>query len=188
MPNKKTKNQKAKRLIRNLLFDKRAISVALTTMIITAGVLAAGIAVLYWATSWGNVANHQYAQTVENSQSAIQESIGFEYITYSLSGQLSIYIINCGKSNNLSLARAYLWDSAHQPLDTYEIASIYNIATQIEIPHDPNTRARLNIGDEAYIRLTPSTPLTSGEYYTIRLVTERGRNFDQTFAAPYVSP
>ena len=32
--------------------NKRAVSVALSTMIITAGVIAAGIAVLYWAYSW----------------------------------------------------------------------------------------------------------------------------------------
>ena len=142
--------------MRGFLKDKRAISVALTTMIITAGVIAAGIAVMYWTYGWGNVANQQTAQMVTNSQSAMQENIGFEYVTYSNSNpnnQLSIYIINCGKSNNVSIARAYLWDSAHQPLNTIQIVTLYNVDSGTSVPN------KLNIGDEACVRLSPSSPL-----------------------------
>jgi len=47
MQTKRIRRLKIVRVIRDLLFGKRAVSVALTTMIITAGVIAAGIAVLY---------------------------------------------------------------------------------------------------------------------------------------------
>lgn len=173
MPNRKTKNQKAKRLIQSLLFDKRAISVALTTMIITAGVIAFGIAVLYWATSWGNVANQQYSATVANSQDAIGERLAFEYTTYS-GNNLTVYLINNGMSKNVSIARVYIWDSSHQPIGTFT-PSLMNISL-------PNTPIQsLNIGDEGYF--TINAPGLSG-YCTFRVVTERGRNFDGSFSAP----
>jgi cbb3-type cytochrome oxidase subunit 3 len=171
MPNKKTRNQKAKR--RSLLSDKRGISVALTTMIITAGVIAFGIAVLYWAYGWGNVANQQYSATVANSQDAIGERLAFEYTTYS-GNQLKVYLINNGMSNNVSIARVYIWDNSHQPIGTFT-PSLMNISL-------PNTPIKsLNIGDEGYF--TINAPGLSG-YCSFRVVTERGRNFDGTFSAP----
>ena len=57
--------------------NKRAVSVALSTMIITAGVIAAGIGVLYWTYSWGNVADRQYSTSISTSQNATSEMIGF---------------------------------------------------------------------------------------------------------------
>jgi hypothetical protein len=175
--NRHPKSKRLDRKIRSLLFDKRALSVALSTLIITAGVIAAGIAVLYWAFAWGNVANHQYSDNVSNSQSAIQENLGFEYITYSGS-QLTVYLINCGKSNNVTLARAYLWDNFSNPKGTYAIPSLYYTTNNAQIPSNEG----LNIGDEGYFSLSLS--LDSGAYYTLRVVTGRGRNFDQAFSTP----
>jgi hypothetical protein len=177
MPNRKTKNQKAKRLIRSLLFDKRAISVALTTMIITAGVIAAGIAVLYWATAWGNVANQQYSETVANGQNAIQERLAFEYTRYS-GRQLTVYLINNGMSNNVSIARVYIWDSSYQLNGTFtpNPPGLMNITSGTAIPNNS-----LDKGKDAYFTINSS--LASG-YYTFRVVTERGRNFDGSFFAP----
>ena len=179
MHTKKTRNSRPAKLIRNLLFDKRAISVAITTMIITAGVIAAGIAVLYWAYSWGNVANSQYGSTVANNQNSIQESVAFEYVNYSniggTNGQLTVYVINSGLSNNVTLTRLYIWNSANQFIGTYNILQLYG--TSSGAPISSNS---LNIGDEAYFNVTTSA-LTPG-YYTIRVVTERGRNFDYPFS------
>lgn len=179
MHTKKIRNSKPTKSIRNLLFDKRAVSVALTTMIITAGVIAAGIAVLYWAYSWGNVANNQYAGTVANNQNSIQENIAFEYITYSNinsnNGQLTVYVINCGLSNNVNLTRLYIWNSTNQLIGTYDISQLYRTSDGTAISNNS-----LNIGDEGYFNVTIPT-LTSG-YYTIRVVTGRGRNFDGSFS------
>jgi hypothetical protein len=178
MHNKKIRNSKPIKLKRNLLFDKRAVSVALTTMIITAGVIAAGIAVLYWAYSWGNVANNQYGSTVANNQNSIQENIAFEYINYSnisTNGQLTVYVINCGLSNKVNLTRLYIWNSANQLVGTYNILQLYRTSDGTAISNNS-----LNIGDEGYFNVTIPT-LTSG-YYTIRVVTGRGRNFDGSFS------
>jgi hypothetical protein len=176
MPNRKTKNQKAKRLIQSLLLDKRAISVALSTMIITAGVIAAGIAVLYWATSWGNVANQQYSATVANSQNAIGERLAFEYTTYNTK-QLTVYLINCGKSNNVTIVAWYIYNASSRLVGSYHSPT----GQRIQLTFFDLTKTSLDVGVEAYFSLNSS--LNSG-YYTLRLVTERGRNFDGTFSAP----
>jgi len=180
MPNRKTRNQKPKRLIHSLLSDKRAISVALTTMIITAGVIAAGIAVLYWATSWGNVANQQYSETVANSQTAIGERLAFEYTAYS-GNNLMVYLINNGMSNNVNITRVYIWDSSSQPIGTFtpNPPGLMNITS----PGTPIPGNSLDKGEDGYFTITVNPPLISG-YYTFRVVTERGRNFDGSFFAP----
>jgi hypothetical protein len=145
-------------------------------MIITAGVIAAGIAVLYWAYSWGNIANNQYASTVANNQNSIQENIGFEFVNYnSTNYQLKVYVINSGLSNNVTLDRLYLWNSANQPIGTYNI-------TQLYLTSNPGTPiSSLNKGGEGYFTVTPSPRLSSG-YYTLRIVTGSGRNFDGSFS------
>jgi hypothetical protein len=170
-------NHKNRRKLRitSFLINKRAVSVALTTMIITAGVIAAGIAVLYWAYSWGNIANDQYASTIANNQNSIQENIAFEYVTYSsTSNQLTVYVINSGLSNGVTLDRLYLWNSANRPIGTYNIIQLHRTSNGTAI-------SRLNKGDEGYFTVTPSPSLSSG-YYTLRIVTGSGRNFDYSFS------
>ncbi|MCW4024169.1 MAG: hypothetical protein NWF01_03945 [Candidatus Bathyarchaeota archaeon] len=162
--------------MKKLLSDKRAVSVALSTLIITAAVIAAGISVLYWAYSWGDIANQQYSQTMEGNRNATSELVTFEYITYS-EQKITVYLINCGQSNDLAVARIYIWDNSGQAI-TY-------------LPDDPglkftanNSRIdsnSLDIGQEGYFTVTMNTPLPPG-YYSMRLVTERGRNFDATFS------
>ena len=176
MQSRRNKSKKI-RLVRNLFSDKRAVSVALTTMIITAGVIAAGIAVLYWAYSWGNIANTQYANTVGNNQNSIEESIGFEFVNYSSAdNHLTIYVINSGLSNSVTLDRLYLWNSSNDPIGSYNIQQLYRISDKT-----PISTNSLGKGDEGYFTITPSPKLNSG-YYTLRVVTGSGRNFDDSFS------
>ncbi len=171
----------AARIVSRLLFNKRAVSVALSTMIITAGVIAMGIAVLYWAYSWGKVANMQYSDSVTAGSNAIEERIAFEYIAYSSSNaEVRVNMINWGKANNVSIARVYIWDSAHEPIGSYNGIVLTNITTNA--PISGNT---LNPGDEGYFSVKVTLPPHSEPYYySIRVVTERGRNFDGSFATP----
>ena len=170
------------RKIQSLLFDKRAISVTLSTLIITAGVIAFGIAVLYWAYSWGNVANQQYASTVAQSQSAIQENIAFEYIDYSqIDKQLTVYLINCGKSNNVEIAAIYIYDSSSKIVGSYHS----DTSQGIPLTFFDHTKTSLDVGVEGYFTFDWNAPITqdiTSYYYTIRVVTERGRNFDGSFS------
>jgi hypothetical protein len=161
---------------KKLLLDRRAVSVALSTLIITAAVIAAGISVLYWAYSWGNIANQQYSQTIQGNQNATSELVTFEYITYS-EPKITVYLINCGQADDLAVARIYLWDNSGQAI-TY-------------LPDDPGLKFTANssridsnsldVGQEGYFTVTIDTSLHPG-YYSLRLVTERGRNFDTAFS------
>ena len=177
MPNRRIRKSKPLKAVGNLLFGKRAVSVALTTMIITAGVIAAGIAVLYWAYSWGNLANSQYSNTVGNNQNSIEQSISFEFVNYSsVNNQLSVFVINSGLSNGVTLDRLYLWNSANQPIGSYGIGQLYRIGA-----NTPISTNSLNKGEEGYFVIGPKPQLSSG-YYTLRIVTGSGRNFDDTFS------
>ncbi len=173
----KIKHSKRVKLIRKIIFDNRAVSVALTTMIITAGVIAAGIAVLYWAYSWGNIANTQYGNTVANNQNSIGESLAFEYVNYSsANNQLTVYVFNAGLSNGVTLDRLYLWNSSNQPIGTYNIGQLYLTSDGAAISTN-----NLNNHDEGFFTVSPSPKLSSG-YYTLRVVTGSGRNFDGSFS------
>jgi hypothetical protein len=173
MPNKK---RKTTNLTKRFLTDRRAISVALTTMIITGGVLAAGITVLYWTYSMGDVANREYSTAIGNSQNATKESISFEYIHYQLSSkQLNVYMINCGKVNDTKIVGVYIYDAAGN------LAASYHSQNQQGLPlitFFSGTVTSLNIGVEGWFNANPN--LAPG-YYNIRIVTERGRNFDGSF-------
>lgn len=174
MPHRKNRKFKPTKLIRGLLFDKRAVSVALTTMMITGGVLAAGIFVLYWAYSWGNVANNQYFLTVSNAQNSTQENLSFEYLS-TANNQLTIYVINSGLCDDMNFSRLYIWNDANQLIGYYN-----NTQFQFFDINNGTPITSLNKGDEGKL-VVPSVTFGSG-YYTIRAVTGRGRNFDTTFS------
>jgi len=186
--NRKTKIPKirlnAERGIRGLLGSKKAVSVVVSTVVLSAGVLALGIAVLYWAYSWGNIANLQYSKAVAASSYAVSERVGFEYISYSSSGNtnnLTVNIINWGRANNLNISHVYIWDSFHNFVGTgaYTPSQLTNITSGSPIPNN-----LLNIGDEGSFRVTWLSNTLPNGYYNIRIVTGRGRNFDSSFVVP----
>jgi hypothetical protein len=167
-----------KRKIRNLLSNRQAASVVVSTIVLTAGVLAMGIAVLYWAYSWGNIANRTYASAEANSAKAVQERLGFEYIDYSRSSNiLTVNLINWGTVGTVDIVNVHLWDNMRQPLGNYSNPSLKNITNDAAI-------SSLNITDEGYFQITPVPPLALNSLYYIRVVTERGRTFDSSFATP----
>jgi hypothetical protein len=158
--------------------NKKAVSVVLSTVVLSAGVLALGIAVLYWAYSWGHLANLSYSRTVATNSYAVAERIGFEYVSYSTSNRiLTINIINCGAANNLNISSVHVTDSMRNPVGTgaYPPSSLTNMTTGAQIADNS-----LDMGEEGKFTITFSTPLPNG-YYNIRVVTGRGRNFDSSF-------
>ena len=167
-----------KRKIGNLLFNRKAASVVVSTIVLTAGVLAMGIAVLYWAYSWGNLANRAYSSSEAKSAKAVQERLGFEYIDYSRSTNiLTVNLINWGTVDKVNIVNVHLWDNMRQPLGNYSNPLLRNIT-------DSSVISSLNIGDDGYFQITPGSPLAASSLYYIRVVTERGRTFDSSFATP----
>lgn len=165
------------RSAKSFLLNKKAASVVVSTLILTAGVLAMGIAILYWASSWGSIATRTYSTAEGNSAKAIQERLGFEYIDYR-SNVLTVNVINWGTSANLTIANVYIYNNAHQYIGNYSRPTLRSISTNSLIT------AGLAAGGEGYFQITPSPVLASGSFYYLRIVTGRGRTFDGTFATP----
>ena len=165
-----------KRKIRSLIFNRKAISVVVSTIVLTAGVLAMGIAVMYWAFSWGNIAAQDYSKSEANSAMAAQERLGFEYINYSSSSNmLTVYIMNWGTAKSVNITNVYLWDNLHNPIGQYPNPQLLNITSGAAI-------GSLNIGDEGYLSISLSNQLASNSLFYIRIITGRGRTFDSSFA------
>jgi hypothetical protein len=164
-----------KRKMRSLFLNRKAVSVVLSTIVLTAGVLAMGIAVLYWSYSWGNMATKAYSNSEANNAKAVQERLGFEYIAYDVSSNsLTISLINWGTANSINITSVHLSDSLHQPVGGYSNPQIRDITGK--------PVSSLNMGSEGYIKIFLTSSLSSNSLYYIRVVSGRGRTFDSSFA------
>jgi len=169
--------RKAKRIIRSFRFDKKAASPVVSTLILTAGVIAMSIAVLYWTYSMGKIGNLEYSKSTAASSNAISERIGFEYMTYdSSSGNLTVSIINWGKADNVIIAHVLILDSSYNYVGS-------NISTIVLKSIDNNQPVSgLRIGSDAWFTTRTSAPLNQDQIYYIHISTSRGRNFDFPFS------
>ncbi len=168
-----------KRRLKSFVLNKKAVSAVVGTVVLTAGVLGMGIAILYWVYSWGNIATIQMTKTEGNNSRALQERLGFEYIDYSRStNTLTVNIINWGNSNNVTVANFYIYDNAHRYIGDYALPTLRYISNRTVVPFG------LPISGEAYFQITPTPALAPSTFYYIRIVTDRGRTFDSSFATP----
>jgi len=135
-------------------------------------VIALGFAVLLYTQNRAVEGNMQYADNTDKNISTIQEKLAFEHIHNNGSlNELTVFLINCGKSDEIALARAYLTkDSWSQSFEDVELKLLNGTITQ-----------GLDVLEEGFFQL--SIDLEEGTSYSIRVVTTRGRNFVTTFVA-----
>lgn len=162
------------RKIWRLVNDRRAVSVVISSVLMTGAVMALGTLVVVWTNLRISIANTEYAELMDANTARIKEKIVFEHIFYDTDGDennLTVYLINCGVSNNLSIANVYLGnDSWIQLFPDVELKFLNGTETQ-----------SLDIQEEGYFEL--SVGLVADKVYSIRIVTWRGRLFDATFIA-----
>lgn len=158
------------RKIRALLLDRRAVSVAISNLVLVATVISLGTVVIVWANSRIFILNTEYADLVDANSARIREDIIFEYIFYNTSGsELLVYLTNFGGSNNVSLANVYLSnDSWYQFSPDVELRFLNDTLTQ-----------SLDIQEQGYFKI--STSLVATTSYSIRIVSRRGRLFEAIF-------
>jgi len=162
-------------LIRNtrgLLFNRHAENTVIANVVLAGVVIALGLATLNWTYQKSSIANDEYADVTEANLASIKEKLVFEYIFYNSSkNELTVYLMNCGKSNDVSLASVYLSNSSWiQSFFDIELGLLNGTLTQ-----------GLDLGEEGYLKL--SVDLAANMSYSIRIITERGRSFDATFIA-----
>lgn len=148
------------------------MNVIISTVLLTATVMALGAGVLIWANSKISIANTEYSDVLEANAAAIKEKLVVEYVFHNTSqNELIVFLMNCGKSNNVSLASVYLSnDSWIQLFPDVELRFLNGSVTQ-----------SLDVQEEGYFRV--SAGIAANKSYSIRIVTGRGRIFDSTFIA-----
>lgn len=160
------------REIRRFLSDRRAVSVVISSVLLTATVMALGTAVIIWANSRISIANTEYSDLLDESAARMKERLVFEYVFFNASKkELTVYLLNCGKSNNVSLVNVYLSnDSWIQLFPDAELKLLNGTATQ-----------GLDVNEEGFFKISVSLSVNTS--YSIRITTGRGRSFDATFVA-----
>ena len=159
-------------LLGKIIHDKKAATVAISAVIITAAVVALGFAVLYWAQSKTSSLNSHFNEEMEADIARLREKITFECVFYdSGDDELYVYIFNCGKSDDVTIVAAYVRnDTWMESFSVIQLRFLTGTVTE-----------SLDTGEHAYLKL--SVELTTDSIYTMRLITGRGRTFETSFVA-----
>jgi hypothetical protein len=172
------------RKTKKILLNKKAASVVVSTIILTAGVIAMSIAVLYWTYGMGKVSNNEYSKSTVANSNAVGEKVGFEYISYLVSSgppyYINAYLINCGVSDNISISNAIILDSAYHYVDSNRtVVQLKSIEGNM-----PLLNNQLQIGKDGFFSTKLSDTRLASGIYNLRIVTSRGRTFDGSFSVP----
>jgi hypothetical protein len=172
------KNRLEMKLIRipKSLKERRAVSAVISNMILLSAVITVGFAVLAWTYSRSNSYMEQYGDAVSSDIDMLREKVAFEYISYNATaGNLTVYIMNCGKVDAVNLTTVYVSNSSW-------VSRFYNI--NLKFLND-NSTARLNMGEEGYFLLSSTTlrALQTGASYKVTIITRRGSSFENAFVA-----
>jgi hypothetical protein len=158
--------------MRRLISNKRGVNAIISSILLCSAVITLGFAVFAYAQHQASDANMRYADNTNNNIARIQEKLVFEHIYNNCSlNELTVFIINCGNSDDVGLAKAYLTrDSLVQSFEDIELKSLNG--TIIE---------SLDFNEEAFFKL--SINLAEDASYTLQILTTRGRFFVTTFTA-----
>ena len=185
MKNALKKYAEAELFLKKLQLNRRALSPIFATMILVVIVVVFGSIAFYFSNNVSTNATNQYSSNVANSQQAISERIGFENVVYDRSSKnLTVYIINFGSANNISINSIFIYDVNHTM-----VGPLYSGSMPLHPILDPTKIIVLNAGQEGYFEVkhvTQSdgiTALLSGSIYVIHLITQSGSSFDYVFTA-----
>jgi hypothetical protein len=171
--------------------DKRALSPIFATVLLATIIIAFGSVAYYYASNVTTAATNNYVGTLSDSQQSIGERIGFENVAYDqFSTTLTVYIVNCGSTNNVKINSVFIYNSNHvivrTPYSGSQILPLRPIDNGTPTP-TPLPGNALNVGKEAFfsvlnVKSTDGTPLAAGSIYTIHLITQSGSSFDYAFS------
>jgi len=158
-----------------LLHGRRAVSVVVSNVILTGAVIAVSFVVLAWTQYRSSAYNEQYGEAMNADIAKLKERLAFEYVFYS-GGNLTVYLMNCGTIDNVTVQTVYVKDAAGVPIQVNSSITLMQFnGTQI-------ADKDLDRGEEGYFVLS-SLSLSTGASYSLRVITGRGSTFDHTFIA-----
>ena len=159
--------------ISKIIFNKRAVSNAVSSTILAGAVIALSLAVFAWSESRSEDYNQEFSETVDAETARLKEKLVFEYVSYgNPSYDISVYVLNCGTIDDVEIKRVFIANDTW--LQTCSSPILYFL-DHTEIPDQD-----LDIGEEGYLVLTLSSTLSSG-YYNVQVVTIRGETFGAKF-------
>ncbi len=148
-------------------FDRRALSPVISSIIMASVVIALSFTVLAWAQFRTSDYAETYGETTDAEIAKLKERLIVEYIFYDdSSGNLSIYLLNCGTIGNVTI------ESVRVQNDTYNERFSDTLITDDD----------LDVGADGCI-IVPNITLTKGENYFVSIETERRSLFDSRFVA-----
>jgi len=161
------------RKISRIIFDKRAVSNAISATMLTGAVIALSLAVFGWSQTRALDYNREFGETVDAETAKLKEKLVFEYVSYgNPSYDTSVYLFNCGTVDDIEIKSAYVSNSTW--LETFSTPTLYFL-DGTSIPDQD-----LDVGEEGYFILLFSSDLSSG-YYDVNIVTARGATFGSNF-------
>ena len=159
--------------ISRVIFNKRAVSNAVSTTILAGAVIALSLAVFAWSESRSEDYSQEFSETVDAETARLKEKLVFEYVSYgNPSYDISVYLLNCGTIDDVEIKRVYIANDTWLQSSPSPILYFLN---HTEMPDQD-----LDVGEEAYLVLTLSSTLSSG-YYNVQVVTIRGETFGAKF-------
>jgi predicted PurR-regulated permease PerM len=168
------------RKVWKLLRERRAISVAISNVILAGAVIVVGFVVLFWGQSQSNAYNNAYSQTMNSDIASLQEKLTFENVFYNSSAQaVSVYLLNSGKINNVTIKAVSVTvmnatTSTYVPLSKF-VLNFFN--------GTPMTKPHLDMKQEGCLVLYLAGSLKTGTLYSVRITTGRGSSFESTYRA-----
>ena len=139
---------------------------------LASAVIALGFIVFAYTQQKAVESNMRYADNTNTNIARIQEKLAFEHVYNNSSlNELCVFLINCGKSDDIAVTRVYLTNGSWvQSFDNVELKFLNGTITQ-----------SLDVLEEGGFQL--SIDLVEETSYSIRVITARGRNFVTTFIA-----
>ncbi|MHC3130197.1 MAG: hypothetical protein IBV52_09005 [Candidatus Bathyarchaeota archaeon] len=145
-------------------FDRRALTPVISSIIMASVVIALSFAVLAWSQFRTSEYTDTYGETTDAAIARLKERLTVEYISYNgSSGNLSIYLLNCGAINNVEI------ESVRVQNATGHIIEVFS-----------DTELDLDMGAKGFLILNCEEQLDEGNYF-VSIETERRSLFNAGF-------
>ena len=169
------------RKVAKLFRDRGGVSAVISNVILVGAVIAVGFSVMAWTYSQSSLYQAQYRESVSSDIDKLRERVSFEHVFYNstagTAGNLSVYLMNSGKANDVNFTTVYISNSSwvvNYDYTTFQLKFLDGMPT-----------LDLDTGREGYFTLSLRLidKLQSGNAYTVKVVTGRGSYFENTFGA-----
>jgi hypothetical protein len=164
------------RKVWKLLRGRRAVSAAISNVILTGAVIAVSFVVLTWTQYRSSAYNEEYSEVMNADIARLKERLAFEYVFFNQSeSKLLVYLMNCGTINDTTVKTVYV------TTDIGEVKEVFSDINLMDFSDVEIADQDLDKGEEGYFVL--SSLILNPDSYSVRVVTGRGSTFDHAFVA-----